>query len=214
MLILLSLIHSQIHILPYASFARYTSTVDQVDRQIVKPVPSPPQAIVEKKSVIWFGKKRKDDKTKSTRVDSPSKESRNSSETASTSSAASAVATSASAQPMVNGTADSGASPTSAESVLDKIRELGIDFFSEDFEGVTKASTLCLSCETTTEQTETMLDLSVPITENMETHDMDESFIQVSHAMNYFRFYCTLMRFHIPFSAEFMYHKGTISRRQ
>lgn len=138
-------------------------------------------------------------------MDSPSKESRNSSETASASNAASAAATSASAQPMVNGTTDSGASPTSAESVLDKIRELGIDFFSEDFEGETKASTLCLSCETTTEQTETMLDLSVPITENMETHDMDESFIQVSHAMNNFPFYRILIRSVIPYDFRRIY---------
>lgn len=161
--------------------ARYSSAVDQADRQVVKPIQSPPQLIMEKKSgTNWFNKRRKDDKSKNVRVDSPSKELRNSSDGASTSSAASVVAATASAQPMVNGVTGCEASPTSAESVLEKIRELGIDFFGEDFEGTTKASTRCLSCETTTEQKETMLDLSVPITENMETHELDESFIQVS----------------------------------
>lgn len=112
-------------------------------------------------------------------MDSPSKELvRNSSESAS--SVASVVVANAKTQSIVNGVATTEPSPTSAESVLVKIRELGIDFFTEDFEGCTLASTLCLSCETTTTQEEIMLDLSVPITENMETQQLDDSFIQVS----------------------------------
>lgn len=202
----------------YPSFDRYNSVVDQVDRQLVKPVPSPPQPIVEKKGG-WFGKKRKDDKSKNTRVDSPSKELRNSSETPKASSPASIVATHDSSQPMVNGAAGSEASPTSAESVLDKIRELGIDFFSVDFEGVTLASTLCLSCETITEQKEIMIDLSVPITENMETQELDETFIQVSYSTSHneilFCFDDEILIF-IPKrffpSTELVYHPGTISR--
>lgn len=149
------------------------------------------------------------------RVDSPSKELlRNSSEAASGSGAVPAVAPNASAQPMVNGVDGSEASPTSVESVLDKIRELGIDFFSEDFEGVTKASTLCLSCETITNQEETMLDLSVPITENMETHELDESFIQVSQIGALPPSRVELIAIFAFSPTEFMYHTGTISRRQ
>lgn len=111
-------------------------------------------------------------------MDSPSKDLRNSSESASN--VASVVVANARTQSIVNGVAPTEQSPTSAETVLDKIRELGIDFFSEDFEGCTLASTLCLSCESTTTQEEIMLDLSVPITENMEAQQLDETFIQVS----------------------------------
>lgn len=160
---------------------RYNTAIDQVDRQVVKPIPSPPQPTVEKKAVVGlfnFSKRKREEKSKNLRVDSPSKESRNSSENASTSSAATSVAVNAATQPIVNGATGSDASPTSAESVLDKIRELGIEFFSEDFEGETKASTRCLSCETVTYQDEKMLDLAVPITENMD--ELDEFFIQVS----------------------------------
>lgn len=65
------------------------------------------------------------------------------------------------------------------QTIQEKIKALGLDFFSEDFEGVTASSIQCLACETTTEQKETMIDLSVPITENMETHELTDSFIQV-----------------------------------
>lgn len=165
---------TRIHTNLLSSSDRYCSAVDQVDRQIVNPTPPPPQPTVEKKK--WFPKRRKEEKTKNLRVDSPSKESRAHSESATTSNAASSAVAGAA---IMNGATGCDVSPTSAESVLDKIRELGIEFFSEDFEGICKASTLCLTCETTTEQDENMLDLSVPITENMD--ELDESFIEVSH---------------------------------
>lgn len=68
------------------------------------------------------------------------------------------------------------------EKVNEKIKKMGVDFFTEDFEGVTVSSTKCLSCETITEQKETMIDLSVPITgyENMDQLDDPNLFIQVS----------------------------------
>lgn len=68
------------------------------------------------------------------------------------------------------------------EKVNEKIKKMGVDFFTEDFEGVTCSSTKCLSCETITEQKETMIDLSVPITGdvNMDQIDDPNLFIQVS----------------------------------
>lgn len=69
-----------------------------------------------------------------------------------------------------------------SEKVNEKIKKMGVDFFTEDFEGVTCSLTKCLSCETITEQKETMIDLSVPITgyENMDQLDDPNLFIQVS----------------------------------
>ena len=65
-----------------------------------------------------------------------------------------------------------------------KIRELGLDFFNEDFEGITVSTTKCLSCETITEQKETMIDIAVPVPqagyESNEFMDRPSSFIQVS----------------------------------
>lgn len=52
-------------------------------------------------------------------------------------------------------------------------------FFRQYFEGVTTSSIKCLTCETTTEQTEQMIDLSVPITDSSKTPNDDEFFIQV-----------------------------------
>ncbi|XP_037048935.1 ubiquitin carboxyl-terminal hydrolase 1-like isoform X2 [Bradysia coprophila] len=66
------------------------------------------------------------------------------------------------------------------EKVNEKIKTMGVDFFTEDFEGVTCSSTKCLSCETITEQKETMIDLSVPITgyENIDQQEDPNLFIQ------------------------------------
>lgn len=68
------------------------------------------------------------------------------------------------------------------EKVNEKIKKMGVDFFTEDFEGITCSSTKCLSCETITEQKETMIDLSVPITgyENIDQQEDPNLFIQVS----------------------------------
>lgn len=149
---------------------------------IVKPIVSPPPQIPEKKSSSIFSfKRRGTDKHKTMPVESPSKESRSSAENAATANAtALTAAASTSTSPVVNGVAGAETTPASDESILEKVRELGIDFFSDDFEGTTLWTTRCLSCETTTKNKETMLDLSVPISENMETHESDEFFIQVS----------------------------------
>lgn len=124
------------------------------------------QPASEKKS-NWF-KRRKDDKNKIITIESPSKDSNSFDSTASITDI-----------DRVSGTANEIPS-MSKEMVRDKIKALGLDFFSKDFEGVTASSIQCLACETTTEQKETMIDLAVPITENMETTDLSDSFIQVS----------------------------------
>ncbi|XP_067615128.1 pneumococcal serine-rich repeat protein [Eurosta solidaginis] len=70
------------------------------------------------------------------------------------------------------------------ERLAEKIRELGLDFFSEDFEGVTVSTTKCLSCETITEQKESMIDIAVPVPisgfDNADFIDKASSFIQNS----------------------------------
>lgn len=73
----------------------------------------------------------------------------------------------------------------SKQTIQEKVKALGLDFFSEDFEGVTASSIQCLACETTTEQKETMIDLAVPITENMDTHELNDSFIQVIYQCSF-----------------------------
>lgn len=68
------------------------------------------------------------------------------------------------------------------EKIIDKIKKLGFDFFTEDFEGITVSTTKCLSCETITEQKESMIDIAVPISgqENMDAIDKPHLFFQVS----------------------------------
>ncbi|XP_050098878.1 uncharacterized protein LOC126579538 isoform X2 [Anopheles aquasalis] len=64
------------------------------------------------------------------------------------------------------GTTGQGASGVSLDErtqAQDRILELGLNFFREDFEGVTVSRTRCLSCETVTEQKETMIDIAIPI---------------------------------------------------
>lgn len=66
-----------------------------------------------------------------------------------------------------NNSADSnGDSAMSEDRLAEKIKTLGLDFFREDFEGVTLCTTKCLTCETTTEKKEAMIDLSVSISAN------------------------------------------------
>lgn len=68
------------------------------------------------------------------------------------------------------------------ERISEKIKKLGLDFFTEDFEGITVSTTKCLSCETVTEQKETMIDIAVPISGygNTDMEDKTHSFIQNS----------------------------------
>ncbi|EAA12116.5 AGAP000884-PB [Anopheles gambiae str. PEST] len=61
-------------------------------------------------------------------------------------------------------TTTGGHGATAAEERLEeRIRTLGLNFFCEDFEGVTVSRTRCLSCETVTEQKEIMIDIAIPI---------------------------------------------------
>ncbi|XP_059612070.1 ubiquitin carboxyl-terminal hydrolase 1 [Phlebotomus argentipes] len=68
------------------------------------------------------------------------------------------------------------------EKLDEKIKMMGLDFFCEDFEGITVSTTKCLTCETETEQKETMIDISVPISgqETMETMENPQLFFQNS----------------------------------
>lgn len=70
----------------------------------------------------------------------------------------------------------------SEKGVAEKVPKLESDFFSEDFEGVTVSTTKCLSCETETEQKETMIDIAIPISghESLESLDNPQAFFQSS----------------------------------
>lgn len=59
---------------------------------------------------------------------------------------------------------------------------LGLNFFCEDFEGVTVSSIKCLTCEQVKTLKEKMIDISVPITghENPDAMSNPQSFFQVS----------------------------------
>lgn len=127
-----------------------------------------PPPVTEKKTP-WFRKSRsKDDKQKIQKSESLSKETE-----------APAENHVAPNTPSDGGVSDSRMSLTDKDKTQEQIKKLGIDFFSEDFEGTTMSSTRCLSCETVTEQKETMIDLSVPITANMENIE-SENLIQVN----------------------------------
>lgn len=146
---------------------------EKIDHSAAKtPVNIPPAN--ERKSV-WF-KRRKEDKNKVIVTDSPSKDSNN----CISDSNNAAIVTDAASDKNACGGSFVETLLISKQTIQEKIKALGLDFFSEDFEGVTASSIQCLACETTTEQKETMIDLAVPITENMETHDLNDSFIQVS----------------------------------
>lgn len=75
---------------------------------------------------------------------------------------------------MVNGSKGDRGAANSKE----KVPKLDSDFFSEDFEGVTVSTTKCLSCETETEQKETMIDIAIPISghESLESLDNPQAF--------------------------------------
>ncbi|XP_030370715.1 ubiquitin carboxyl-terminal hydrolase 1 [Scaptodrosophila lebanonensis] len=66
----------------------------------------------------------------------------------------------------------------------ERIRELNLNFFSSDFEGVVVLTTKCLSCETITRQKQGMLDISVPVPisgyDNAEFNDKPSAYIQNS----------------------------------
>jgi ubiquitin carboxyl-terminal hydrolase 1 len=64
----------------------------------------------------------------------------------------------------------------------EQIRKMGLDFFRNDFEGVTVSTTKCLTCENVKEKKETMIDISVPITntENFDNFEHPQIFYEVS----------------------------------
>lgn len=65
----------------------------------------------------------------------------------------------------------------------ERIRELNLNFFNADFEGVVVLTTKCLSCETVTRQKQGMIDISVPVPisgyENSDLQDKPSNYIQV-----------------------------------
>lgn len=84
------------------------------------------------------------------------------------------------AEPVVNGVASGSSEAGGAKE--EKVQKLESDFFSDDFEGVTVSTTKCLSCETETEQKETMIDLAIPISghESLDSLDNPQAFFQSS----------------------------------
>jgi ubiquitin carboxyl-terminal hydrolase 1 len=71
------------------------------------------------------------------------------------------------------------------EKIDETIKRLGLDFFSEDFEGITLSTTKCLTCETVTEQKETMIDISIPLGNDSQSLD-PQIFFQVSYFLTVF----------------------------
>lgn len=86
-----------------------------------------------------------------------------------------------SVDPAVNKNNTSEASTAdSDEKVNEAIKRLGLDFFCKDFEGITLFTTKCLTCETVTEQKETMVDIAIPISHDNLMQSIDpQLFFQV-----------------------------------
>lgn len=147
------------------NFIRYVSLPEKI-------IPQPP---MQPPLVRFFRKLNKEDKTKQTRIHSPSRDLNGSSDTID----------GRQSQNAATNDEENQHKEKISEKICEKIKKLGLDFFTEDFEGVTVSSTKCLSCETVTEQKETMIDLSVPITgyENMDTIENSNLFIQVGSGM-------------------------------
>lgn len=83
-------------------------------------------------------------------------------------------------------TRDTECGLTEKDKLDEKIRQMGLDFVTENFEGITVSTTKCLTCDTITEQKETMIDLAVPISgnETFEANDTGNQFFQVSMSTN------------------------------
>lgn len=80
-----------------------------------------------------------------------------------------------------------GVSESDKEKIDETIKRLGLDFFCEDFEGITLSTTKCLTCETVTEQKETMIDISIPLAGNDNNQLLDpQLFFQVISKLIYF----------------------------
>jgi hypothetical protein len=95
-----------------------------------------------------------------------------------------------------------------SDKVNEAIKRLGLDFFCKDFEGITLFTTKCLTCETVTEQKETMVDIAIPISHDNLTQPIDpQMFFQVNLTFYYslflsldsnFFFFCFLEFLHNP----------------
>lgn len=78
-----------------------------------------------------------------------------------------------------------GVSESDKEKIEETIKRLGLDFFCEDFEGITLSTTKCLTCESVTEQKETMIDISIPLASNENNQALDpQLFFQVFFRKN------------------------------
>lgn len=74
-----------------------------------------------------------------------------------------------------------GVNESDKEKIDETIKRLGLDFFTEDFEGITLSTTKCLTCETVSEQKETMIDISIPLATNDNNQPLDpQLFFQVN----------------------------------
>jgi hypothetical protein len=80
----------------------------------------------------------------------------------------------------VNKSESDNSSVDSSDKINEVIKRLGLDFFCKDFEGITLFTTKCLTCETVTEQKETMIDIAIPISHDTLSQPIDpQSFFQV-----------------------------------
>lgn len=91
----------------------------------------------------------------------------------------------------------------------DRIRELNLNFFNTDFEGIVVLTTKCLSCETITRQKQGMLDISVPVPisgyDTAELQEKPSAYIQVRAAL-IMHFISSRTNFPIPFPTELVHY--------
>lgn len=88
-----------------------------------------------------------------------------------------------------------GVNESDKEKIDETIKRLGLDFFTEDFEGITLSTTKCLTCETVSEQKETMIDISIPLANNDNNQQLDpQLFFQVSQLFTLQKVYLTILK--------------------
>jgi len=150
------------------------------NNELTSPPPSQPQTL---KSIFSRNKKRKDTYKASSgsggKTSSPMKE--NSIDASAT--ASDGPTTDPNVKNSLNSLANDSndGDANDKEKISEKIKKMGIDFFREDFEGITLSTTKCLTCETVTEQKETMVDIAIPISNDNNQPPIDpQLFFQVS----------------------------------
>lgn len=146
------------------------------DNELTSP---PPQSQTQSlKSIFSRNRKRKDTFKFSGKTSSPMKESNADAAVASNDiTAGGDFNVKSSLHSLTNETSDSDL--TDKEKINERIRKLGLDFFREDFEGITLSTTKCLTCESVTEQKETMVDISIPISNESNQPVDPQLFFQV-----------------------------------